>query len=110
MCFPGFLDERFHELWKQFLYKHNKFAINVFATTRINLYVFFLYSLVHDSYKRKMAPLVLYSDYLSPPCRGVLLAVAAAGIKLDIETMSLLAGDTKKEEFLKVCYNKSNGL
>lgn len=51
-----------------------------------------------------MAPPVLYSTEISPPCRAVLLTVAAAGIKLNIKETNLIAGEHRTEEYIKV-YN-----
>ncbi|XP_046420376.1 glutathione S-transferase 1-like isoform X2 [Neodiprion fabricii] len=50
----------------------------------------------------KMTPPILYSTDASPPCRGVLLAVAAAGIKLNVQEIHLMDGEHRKEEFLKM--------
>lgn len=55
-----------------------------------------------------MAPPVLYSIERSAPCRAVLLAAAAAGIEIDVKTISIPAGDHKTEEFLKVINNNKN--
>lgn len=49
-----------------------------------------------------MAPIVLYANESSPPCRAVRLLGAILGLEFDIKDMDCRRGDTKTEEYLKM--------
>lgn len=49
-----------------------------------------------------MAPPILYTADISPPCRAVLLTAEAIGLKLETRETNLHTQDHLKPEYIKV--------
>ncbi|KAI7815122.1 glutathione S-transferase, partial [Rhyzopertha dominica] len=52
--------------------------------------------------KRMSESIDLYSFPPSPPCRAVLLLAKAIGLKLNVKTVNVMAGETRTPEFIKL--------